>query len=402
MEYILVVHTQPLDFLNTRTKHEQYHLNLGDIIMKTGYGDPAQYINNLHVEEECLHLPYTREILKRSNLPVTILPNGKTPHIPGQYPNNLTKGKHHLVLGKNRGIFFKPCPGTREYRCCDYQVLNVGMGCPMDCVYCILQAYLNNPWISFFVNIDDMFAELDQALAGPDDQFFRIGTGEFTDSLALDSITGLSRYLVEYMGRQSRAVLELKTKSAVIGNLKNLDHQGRTIVAWSLNSPDIMAAEEIRTATLDGRLQAASQCVDWGYRLAFHFDPIIYHDGWREGYVATIKTLFNRVPADRIAWISLGALRYLPSLKNIAADRFPGSRFFYEEFIDGLDGKARYFRKQRVEMYKVIADELARHIGQKTCVYFCMENDTIWQDVFGFYPQQRGELGAMLDKTVNE
>jgi hypothetical protein len=28
MEYILVVHTQTLDFLNTRTKHEQYHLNL--------------------------------------------------------------------------------------------------------------------------------------------------------------------------------------------------------------------------------------------------------------------------------------------------------------------------------------------------------------------------------------
>jgi len=369
--------------------------------MKTGYGDPAGYITELHVEEECLRLPYTREIIDRCNLPVTVLTAKQVPDISGRYPNNLTRGKHHLVLGRNRGVFFKPCPGTREYRCCDYQVLNIGMGCPMDCVYCILQAYLNNPWISFFVNIDDMFAELDQALAAPDRQFYRIGTGEFTDSLALDSITGLSRYLVKYMSRQPGAVLELKTKSNVIGNLKHLDHRGRTIVAWSLNSPAVMAAEEIRTATLDERLQAASQCADWGYHLAFHFDPIIYHEGWRDGYKTTIRALFNRVPADRIAWISLGALRYLPSLKNIATDRFPKSRFFYEEFIDGLDGKARYFRKQRVAMYKIIADELAARLESKTCVYFCMENDTVWKEVFGFCPHQRGGLGAMLDETVN-
>lgn len=368
--------------------------------MKTGYGDPAKYITDVHVDAACLELPYTQEILNRSKIPVHILDEGEVPVVPGRYPDNLSNGKHHLVLGKNRGSFFKPCPGTREYRCCDYQVLNIGMGCPMDCVYCILQAYLNNPWISFFVNITDLFAELDQALLDGKEHFFRIGTGEFTDSLALDSLTGLSRYLVTYMGRQQQAVLELKTKSAVIKNLQGLDHNGRTVVAWSLNSPPIMAAEEIRTATLAQRLQAAACCADWGYRLAFHFDPIIYHDGWEQGYRATIKTLFAKVPAEQIAWISLGALRYLPALKSIATCRFPSSRFFYEEFIDGLDGKARYFRSQRVAMYKRIVDELAKYASAKTCLYFCMENDAIWKEVFGFVPEDRGGLPAMLDHSV--
>ena len=140
--------------------------------MKTGYGDPAQYITELHVDKDCLHLPYTQEIIARNGLPVQILHDTTGPHIPGRYPDNLTHGKHHLVLGKNRGKFFKPCPGTKEYRCCDYQVLNIGMGCPMDCVYCILQAYLNNPWISFFVNIDDLFAELDQAFTSSERSIF--------------------------------------------------------------------------------------------------------------------------------------------------------------------------------------------------------------------------------------
>ncbi len=368
--------------------------------MTTGYGDPAQYITTLHVEEECLHLPYTQEIIQRADLPVHVIKRGQAPEIAGQYPNNLHAGKHHLLLAENRGTFFKPCPGTREYRCCDYQVLNIGMGCPMDCVYCILQAYLNNPWISFFVNIEDMFAEITQGLTAAGDHFFRIGTGEFTDSLALDSLTGLSQHLIKYMSRQSKAVLELKTKCAVIDNLQGLDHRGRTVVAWSLNSSTIMQAEEIRTASFEERLTAAAQCADWGYRLAFHFDPIIYHDGWQDGYRQTIRTLFNKIPADRIAWISLGALRYLPALKNIATDRFPHSRFFYEEFVAGLDGKCRYFRTQRVEMYKLIADELDKYTAAGTCVYFCMENDTIWQQVFGFCPNDRGGLGTMLDRTI--
>ena len=65
-----------------------------------------------------------------------------------------------------------------------------------------------------------------------------------------DSLTGLSRVLVEFMRDQKSAVLELKTKTAVIGNLDGLDHGGRTVVAWSLNTPAIFAGEEFRTASV--------------------------------------------------------------------------------------------------------------------------------------------------------
>jgi spore photoproduct lyase len=202
------------------------------------------------------------------------------------------------------------------------------------------------------------------------------------------------------MAGRANAVLELKSKSVNIDNLRGLDHCGRTVVAWSLNSPVIMAREEIRTASLEERLAAAARCAGWGYKLAFHFDPIILHQGWQEGYRATIERLFAVVPAEAIVWISLGALRYLPPLKQIAALRFPASRFFYQEFIDGLDGKRRYFRSQRTAMYRFIHDQLTRHADPRTCIYFCMENDTIWREVFGFTPEERGGLAAMLDRSV--
>ncbi len=362
--------------------------------------DPASHIRKIFVEQSCLDLPYTKEILQRAQtIPVETIPDRTVPQInAGPYPRSLAQGKQNLFLSANRGSFFKPCPGTREYCCCDYQVLNIGMNCPMDCVYCILQAYLNNPWLSFFVNIDDLLAELDLAFQSRN-QFWRIGTGEFTDSLALDSITCLSKILVEYMADKKTGVLELKTKSVSIDHLKNIDHGGRTIVAWSLNSPLIMAKEEFRVASLDERLQAAVQCAEWGYKLAFHFDPIIYHQGWQEGYEQTIGKLFDTVPADKIAWISLGALRFLPSLRPIALTRFPQSKFFHEEFVMGLDGKFRYFRSLRVEMYNHLLKHLRSRAHPATCLYFCMESDEIWQEC-GFNPGDATNLPQALDEAV--
>jgi spore photoproduct lyase len=363
--------------------------------------DPSRFIDRIYVEESCIDLPYTNEILNRAQLPYTLVPDrGKPNDLDKDYVNNLTAGKRQLFLCKNRGSFFKPCPGTREYQCCDYQVLNTGMNCPMDCVYCILQAYLNTPWMTFYVNIKKLFNELDQGLHNDPGRFFRIGTGEFTDSMAIDRLTGLSPLLVNYFNKQKNAVLELKTKSGAVGNLEGLDHNGRTIVAWSLNSPIIMRKEEIRSATLDERLDAARYCSDLGYKLAFHFDPIIDHSGWEVGYAETIERLYGKIPAESIVWISLGALRFIPSLKEIGLRRFPQSNIYYQEFIEGLDNKARYFRPNRVRLYKFIYDCLKLKASEKTCIYFCMESDEIWKEVMGFTPGEKGGIPYMLDQVV--
>lgn len=364
-------------------------------------GDPSRFINQISVEEDCLDLPYTQAILGRAEgLPVTIIPPRSHPPSTTPYPESLNEGKRNLLLARNLGRFFKPCPATREYRCCDYQVLNIGMNCPMDCVYCILQAYLNNPHLSFFVNIEDMFAEINAAFAAEPERFWRIGTGEFTDSMAIDRLTGLAPLLVDFMADKKQAVLELKTKSAAIEHLEGLNHQGRTVVAWSLNSPTIMAREELRTATLTERLAAAAQCAQWGYKLAFHFDPIIYHPGWQQGYSETIAQLFTTVPKEAIAWISMGALRFLPNLKKIAVNRFPHSRFFHEEFVIGLDNKSRYFRQLRVDLYRHLYAQLQKRKADHTAVYCCMESDEIWQDVFGYTPEDKGGLAAILDRAA--
>jgi len=365
------------------------------------WADPSRYIERILVEESCLDDDYCQAILRRAALPWTVFSGEEAP--PARDAATVwNTAKKTLALRRYQGRFFKPCPGTKEYRCCGYQVLATGFNCPMDCVYCILQAYLNQPWTSGFINISDLLAELSQALGSgqPLGKPMRVGSGEFSDSLALDRLTHLSRILVPFFAGHDQAVLELKTKSAVVDNLADLEHNGHTIVAWSLNSPEIMRRYELRSATLAERLAAAKRCAGWGYRLAFHFDPLIFHDRWQDGYRQTIAALFKAVPAERIAWISLGALRFLPPLKQIATARFPQSAIYRHEFIDGLDGKRRYFRPRRVELYQFVYQELRKFVSPDTCVYFCMESDEIWRDVMGFVPEERGGLAAMLDRAA--
>ncbi len=304
-----------------------------------------------------------------------------------------------LEVVSHRGRFIKNCPGTRHYLCCGYQILHTGIQCSLDCSYCILQAYLNQPNLRVFGNTQDLLKELEAHLAEYPNQLHRFGTGEFTDSLLLDPWTALSRQLVPFFSQQPKAILELKTKTNFIENLEGIQHGGHTIVAWSLNAAPIQKREEPRSATIDQRLAAAQKCAAWGYSLAFHFDPLIEHPDWEANYRATVTQLFERIDPARIVWISLGAFRFMPDLKPIVVERHPKSRILYGEFIRGLDGKMRYFRDIRVEMYRAMIDAI-RRADPTLCVYLCMESEDIWRDAMGYAPREHGGLSSMLDAAV--
>jgi len=51
-------------------------------------------------------------------------------------------------------------------------------------------------------------------------------------------------------------------------------------------------------------------------------------------------------------------------------------------------------------MYTFIVNELQRYVSDRTCLYFCMESDAVWREVFGFAPGDRGGLPAMLDDAL--
>jgi len=308
-------------------------------------------------------------------------------------------GKTVLFLTRNQGAFIKRCPGTRRYNCCGYHILHIGTFCTMDCAYCILQAYFHPPILQYFINRRDMWMELQSLFQ--DKRIRRVGTGEFTDSLIWEQWTDLSARLVSTFARQASAVLELKTKTTAVSGLCELRHNRKTIVAWSLNTPYVIESQERGTASLDDRLTAAALCAFRGYPIAFHFDPMIIYEGCESDYCDVVVRMISAVSPENIVWISLGSFRFMPGLKSIIQKRFPESKVVYGEFVPGRDGKMRYFKPLRLALYQRIVATI-RELAPRVLIYFCMEDDEVWEKSLGFVPLQHGGLPHLLDERAVE
>jgi len=188
--------------------------------------------------------------------------------------------KKTLVLTQQKGAWLKPCPGTKNYLCCKYQILNVVNNCHMDCSYCILQGYFDAPVLIAYINIEELFEELTQKFRSLRGRVMRIGTGELTDSLTVDRIYNLSQKLIPFFRRFKDKFFEIKTKEVEIDHLLELDPGTNIFTSWSMNAQHVIEKEEHGAPTLAERINAAQMCQIRGYRIGLHFDPLIRFPEW--------------------------------------------------------------------------------------------------------------------------
>jgi spore photoproduct lyase len=364
----------------------------------------AYHPDQILVHEQSWQDEVTREILDR-------LPNVPTKTVQNvdewlSKPADASAAKScltpTLILMRYPGTFMRSCQGSGAEICCQYMVVSYAWNCYLECTYCILQSYLGHQAMIVCTNIEDLLNEIQSTLKRSPERIFRIGTGELADSLLLDDITCYSRRLVPLFASLPNGILELKTKSDRIKNLEGLDHCGHTVISWSMNSRHICKTEELKSPTFDERLAAALQCQQWGYRLGFHFDPIIYYEDWEDDYRASVRAIFNAIDPRKVAWISLGALRFPPHLRELIQKRYPKSRAPYGEFIPGHHGKLRYFRPIREEMYRKMRSWI-HEAAPDVFVYLCMESRVVWERSFGGPPPcDSSHLGSLLDAAVKK
>ena len=308
----------------------------------------------------------------------------------------LGEGKQRLLVMRHRGEFLKKCPGSDGQVCCNYFVINFASNCPMECSYCYLQEYLaDNPALKVFSNVGELLSEAEQLLTRHRKFFFRIGTGEITDSLALDPYIGFCPEVVPFFAEQPNVLLELKTKSDCVEGLLRVDPKERVVVSWSMNPQKVIDPDEKYTASFDERLAAARRGQAAGYKLGFHFDPIVEYAGWEADYRDMVGRIFAAVDYRRIAWVSMGVLRNTPALKRTMRARFPETRLLSGEQVLCPDGKMRYFQPLRVGMYRKMLGWI-RAASPTVFVYLCMESREVWQQVFGFAPSCEKELGQAM------
>ena len=290
---------------------------------------------------------------------------------------NFSRRTDTLLIHQEKYDFVKPCPCSAGSAGCGYNLINLGFGCRFECEYCFLQQYQNLHAILLPANVLDFLEKIDQTAwrKGPFDRP-RIGSGEFTDSLAFDELTRYSHDLVPFFRARPHLQFEFKTKSTCIEGLLKEGGCENVVVSWSVNAPQFIAQVEHFTPDLRARLQAAKQVADVGYRLGFHFDPVVPFDGWQQAYESAARQIAASVPLEKVAWISVGLLRFSRELKKTVENRFPNNTILDGEFLLEFDGKMRYPQVLRQEVYQFFIP-LLRKLFPHTHVYICMEDPAL-------------------------
>ncbi|RJQ52044.1 MAG: hypothetical protein C4526_08955 [Nitrospiraceae bacterium] len=317
------------------------------------------------------------------------------------YKLNYRDGKGEVEAIPKKGWALDVCATfNKKYLCCNVHVLKSVHNCPFECSYCFLQNYLNDGVTKSVRDIDALMKEVRDKTGKEPLRLFRVGTWALGDSLALEDKTGQAAGLIHEFAGQGNAVLELKTKSDCVEPVLNLNHGGKTIISWSLNTRHIIESEENRTASLEKRLEAMSRTANAGYLIGLHFDPMIFYAGWEKDYEALVNDVFEAVSPERVAWISIGSLRFNPEMKKKIENNYPESRLTCAEIVPGDDAKLRYVKPLRVAMYRRLYNALLKHISEDNLVYLCMERWDVWDKVFGYHPDSAGHLDYLFAESL--
>ncbi len=285
-----------------------------------------------------------------------------------------------MIQSKSKkGAFIKPCPCTPGAVSCGYYNLNLHTGCPFSCSYCILQSYLPSKRPRFFSDFAAVEKEVRQL--APGHRAVRIGNGELSDSLACERQAPSARKLLELFATHPQIVFEFKTKSDRVADLLAYPRPlPNIVVSWSLNPAALIRREEAGTASLKQRLSALRRIMEKGFKIGIHFDPLILFPAWLTHYAALITEIGKIVQPGRIAWWSLGALRFPPELKEHIFKRRQ-SQLFWGELVPGFDGKYRYFKPLRLDLFSRIKRLIEKRISCDLPLYLCMEDEETWEEI---------------------
>ncbi|MFZ2059745.1 MAG: spore photoproduct lyase family protein [Candidatus Binatus sp.] len=360
-------------------------------------------LDAVFVEDGCANSALATRILSAipRNVPVTHVADAREASRPASGVRDpFGAGKRRLVISRRKTPFLMPCPaGSSKFACCGYLVLTLASNCPMDCSYCFLQEYLaDNPAFQVYANYTESFDELDRLCANARGRSFRVGTGELADSLAFDSLTGISRDLIEFFAERENLTLELKTKTDEIENLLDVDPRGRVLVSWTLSPDAVYRSSEHLTASPSVRIAAARAVLDAGYRVAFHFDPLIAYPDAERDCILLIDELLDVIPPKQISFISMGGLRMTPRLRSAARSRFPNDPMLCGEDVLASDGRFRTFTPLRLSLFRTLADRFKK-AGAEIPAYLCMEPASVHEHVFGAVPARPATIGERLARA---
>jgi spore photoproduct lyase len=286
------------------------------------------------------------------------------------------------------------CPVASEgTRCCNLYTLDAVESCGFDCSYCSIQSFYNQNRIVF----DSGFKDKLKNLKLEQNKIYHIGTGQSSDSLMWGNREGVLEAIFEFVRSNPNVIMELKSKSNNISYLLENDIPKNVITTWSLNTPTIIEKEEHLTASLDDRLNSAKAIVKKGNLIGFHFHPIIAYEDYLSEYREVWQRLVSEFDPKFVAMVSMGTLTFIKPVIKRLQQRELKTKVTQIPMRD-VNGKKTYDYETKLEMFKSCYKALKPWHGE-VFFYLCMEEHSLWRDVFGYEFVSNGQFEEMMNSA---
>ncbi len=337
---------------------------------------PTDIPERIYIEEDVVEHPFTKRILSKIDAPVTFVDDYKKIGELKSFNQRAEEDKSSIAIANKKGELVKSIGRMNEGQFYLFHEID----CKYDCEYCYLQYYFQTKVPVIFVNRSEVLGKIEELLRSYDKPYFHVG--EVCDALAFDHLTEFSIDIAELFSKYPNGSIEFRTKSANVDNLISLKEPPANLIpSWTFSPQKIADLIEHKTPSFKQRLSAAKSCQEAGYTVGVRIDPIVMTPDWEELYHNMVAELLSTLNPRQIDYISLGTPKHNKVLLETIKQRFPQSPTILGEFFPSSDGKYKYLKFHRVNIYKSMISRI-REIGANIKIDLSIESDEVRELVF--------------------
>jgi len=330
--------------------------------------------NRVFVEEECFDSPQVHQLREKFSS-IEFKKIDRIDHYFGRVKKPYLQKRDglNLYIGQKRGELIKLAPPAYGLSGEPHFYYVHAYNCIYECEYCYLQGHFDSPDLVWFINHEEVIQAMSDKLQDFSQEKVWFHAGEFSDSLALSHLTNELPLYHDFFKHHPQALWELRTKSVNIKEILKLSPLPNMYISFSLSPQKESQEIDLLTPRTSHRLKAMQELVAKGFHIAVHLDPIIHSDDFVEKYQVLISQMKEHFPLEKVAYLSLGVVRFTKDVYHQVQKNYPESRMHAQEFIKGLDGKVRYPRPMRLWMLQKIKQLCLDQGMIEKQIYLCME-----------------------------
>lgn len=270
-----------------------------------------------------------------------------------------------LILAKKEGkLVYNGSKECQSFGNEHFYYTSCMMNCLFDCEYCYLQGMYPSADVVLFMNLDDIFHEVDELLR---EHGVYLCVSYDTDLIALENITGYCRRWIEYAKNRVGLTIELRTKAELSDSfIRMLDEKEceNIIFAFTLSTDMIQLSYEHNTPSIQSRIASIMRASQKGLNVRVCFDPLLtYADlsALKKAYGTLIDKLFESVTDQMLYDVSLGEFRVPCDYLKRMRKRRPDSKLLAYQFE--IEDGSFCCGKDGAELADYVEECLRRHLS---------------------------------------